>query len=100
MDRSSVKMAEIESDWKKLVRRLDVERAAGRTIVLANGCFDLLHVGHVRYLEAARREGDVLGVAINSDDSVRRNKGAGRGRRPRVSPPRGSRSEELTCQFQ
>lgn len=68
----------IETDRSSLVRRLDAERAAGRTIVLANGCFDLLHVGHVRYLEAAKREGDVLVVAINSDESVRRNKGDGR----------------------
>jgi rfaE bifunctional protein nucleotidyltransferase chain/domain len=53
-------------------------RAAGRRIVLANGCFDLLHVGHVRYLEEARRLGDVLFVAINSDPAVARLKGAGR----------------------
>lgn len=54
------------------------ERAAGRRVVLANGCFDLLHVGHVRYLTAARAEGDRLVVAINSDASVRRAKGADR----------------------
>jgi rfaE bifunctional protein nucleotidyltransferase chain/domain len=71
-------MSEIVTDLDALARRLDALRAAGRTIVLANGCFDLLHVGHVRYLEAAKREGDVLVVAINSDESVRRNKGAGR----------------------
>ena len=71
-------MSEIVLDRAALARRLDAERAAGRTIVLANGCFDLLHVGHVRYLEAAKREGDVLVVAINSDESVRRNKGEGR----------------------
>ena len=53
-------------------------RAAGRRIVLANGCFDLLHVGHVRYLEEARRLGDVLFVGINSDAAVARLKGAGR----------------------
>jgi rfaE bifunctional protein nucleotidyltransferase chain/domain len=53
-------------------------RAVGKRLVLANGCFDLLHVGHVRYLQAARRLGDVLLVAINSDASVRRLKGAGR----------------------
>ncbi len=53
-------------------------RAAGRRLVLANGCFDLLHVGHVRYLEEARRLGDVLIVGLNSDASVRRLKGAGR----------------------
>ncbi len=53
-------------------------RAEGKRIVLANGCFDLLHVGHVRYLEAARRLGDVLIVAINSDAAVARIKGPGR----------------------
>ena len=54
------------------------ERASGRTIVFANGAFDLLHVGHVRYLEAARREGDWLAVGVNSDRSVARAKGADR----------------------
>ena len=49
-----------------------------RTVVLANGAFDLLHVGHVRYLQAARAEGDFLVVAVNSDASVRRLKGEGR----------------------
>jgi rfaE bifunctional protein nucleotidyltransferase chain/domain len=53
-------------------------RAMGKRLVLANGCFDLLHVGHVRYLQAARSLGDVLLVAINSDASVRRLKGPGR----------------------
>jgi rfaE bifunctional protein nucleotidyltransferase chain/domain len=53
-------------------------RGAGKRVVLANGCFDLLHVGHVRYLRAARELGDVLVVALNSDASVRRLKGPGR----------------------
>src|SRR5215510_2522533 len=53
-------------------------RAQGRRVVLANGCFDLLHVGHVRYLTAARDLGDLLIVGLNSDASVRRLKGAGR----------------------
>ena len=53
-------------------------RAHGRSVVLANGIFDLLHVGHVRYLQAAKREGDVLVVAINSDSSARQLKGPGR----------------------
>src|SRR5437667_4242327 len=53
-------------------------RAEGKRIVLANGCFDLLHVGHVRYLEAARALGDVLFVGINGDAAVARLKGAGR----------------------
>jgi rfaE bifunctional protein nucleotidyltransferase chain/domain len=53
-------------------------RAQGKRLVLANGCFDLLHVGHVRYLQAARALGDALVVGLNSDASVRRLKGAGR----------------------
>ena len=53
-------------------------RAEGRTVVLANGCFDLLHPGHLALLEAARAEGDRLVVALNSDVSVRGLKGAGR----------------------
>src|SRR5437763_16918244 len=53
-------------------------RADGKRIVLANGCFDLLHVGHVRYLEAARALGDVLFVGINADATVTRLKGPGR----------------------
>jgi rfaE bifunctional protein nucleotidyltransferase chain/domain len=73
-----VTVALVELDRDSLARRLAGERKAGKSIVLANGCFDLLHVGHVRYLEAAKREGDVLVVALNSDESVRRNKGAGR----------------------
>ena len=51
---------------------------AGKKVVLANGCFDILHVGHLRYLEAARKMGDVLVVAINSDKSVRLIKDEGR----------------------
>ena len=53
-------------------------RGAGETIAFANGCFDILHVGHVRYLESAAREADVLVVALNDDDSVRQLKGDGR----------------------
>jgi rfaE bifunctional protein nucleotidyltransferase chain/domain len=53
-------------------------RASGKRIVFANGAFDLLHVGHVRYLEGARREGDWLGVGINSDRSVAGAKGPAR----------------------
>lgn len=59
----------------RLAERL---RAESRRIVLANGCFDLLHVGHVRYLDAARRLGDVLFVGVNSDAAVARLKGPGR----------------------
>lgn len=58
--------------------RVAARRAKGATIVLANGCFDVLHAGHVRYLEGARALGDVLVVAINSDAQVTKLKGAGR----------------------
>ena len=54
------------------------DRAAGRTIAFANGVFDLLHVGHVRYLQAASAEGDRLVVAVNDDESVKALKGPGR----------------------
>ena len=63
---------------EELVELVEADRAAGRTIALANGCFDLLHVGHIRYLEAAAAEADRLVVAINDDASVTRLKGAGR----------------------
>ena len=63
---------------EQLAERVRRERAAGRTIAFANGCFDILHVGHVRYLESAAREGDVLVVALNDDNSVRQLKGEGR----------------------
>jgi D-glycero-beta-D-manno-heptose 1-phosphate adenylyltransferase len=59
----------------RLAERL---RGEGKRIVLANGCFDLLHVGHVRYLGDARRRGDVLFVGVNADDAVARLKGPGR----------------------
>ena len=65
----------------RLAERL---RAEGKRLVLANGCFDLLHVGHVRYLEAARRLGDVLFVGINGDAAVARLKGRGRPLMPAV----------------
>jgi rfaE bifunctional protein nucleotidyltransferase chain/domain len=62
----------------QLIARVREARASGRTIAFANGCFDLLHVGHVRYLEAAAQEADLLVVAINDDQSVRSLKGEGR----------------------
>jgi len=61
-----------------LVDAVAAERGSGRTIAFANGCFDLLHVGHVRYLQAAAAEADVLVVAINDDQSVVDLKGPGR----------------------
>src|SRR6478735_6173459 len=62
----------------ELIEVVRQERAAGRTIAFANGCFDLLHVGHVRFLQGAAAEADRLVVAINSDASVRGLKGANR----------------------
>ena len=62
----------------ELAAALARERAAGKRIAFANGCFDLLHVGHVRYLEGAKAEADVLVVGVNGDGSVRRLKGKGR----------------------
>ena len=66
----------------ELVERVAGDRAAGLSVAFANGCFDLLHVGHTRYLEAAAAEGDRLIVAINDDESVRRLKGKGQEGRP------------------
>ena len=63
---------------EQLIDAVAAERARGRTIAFANGCFDLLHVGHVRYLEAAAAEADRLIVAINDDETVERLKGRGR----------------------
>ena len=62
----------------EVAARLAEERARGRTVALANGCFDVLHVGHVRYLRGAKAEADVLVVGVNGDASVRRLKGEGR----------------------
>ena len=65
-------------DRDALVARLATENTKGSRIVLANGCFDILHAGHVRYLEGARALGDLLVVGINSDAQVARLKGEGR----------------------
>ena len=65
-------------DWQRLRSLVDLKRRHGGSLVFANGCFDLLHGGHVSLLEQARRQGDVLVVALNSDASTRRLKGDGR----------------------
>lgn len=62
----------------ELAARLEARRAAGSRVVLANGCFDLLHVGHLRYLNGARELGDILVVGINSDRQASKLKGPGR----------------------
>jgi rfaE bifunctional protein nucleotidyltransferase chain/domain len=62
----------------RLKEIVEAQKSQGKRVVFANGCFDVLHVGHVRYLQGAREQGDFLIVAINSDASTRRLKGAGR----------------------
>lgn len=74
MRRADSKILARESLCEQLAER----RRQGERIVFANGCFDTLHAGHVRYLEGARREGDVLVVGVNNDASVRGLKGPGR----------------------
>lgn len=68
-------MGEVIRDHEKLASILDGLRARGKKVVFCNGCFDVLHVGHIRYLRGARALGDVLVVGINSDSSVRELKG-------------------------
>jgi len=64
--------------WAELPAWRAKVRASGKRLVVTNGCFDLLHRGHVTYLQAARQQGDVLLVGLNSDESVRQLKGADR----------------------
>lgn len=70
--------ARVVADYRALRPLLERERAVGRRVALANGCFDVLHVGHVRLLAEAREHADVLVVALNDDASVRTIKGKGR----------------------
>ena len=74
----------IFNDAGRLSAALAGARAGGSRVVLANGCFDIIHVGHVRYLEDAATHGDLLVVAVNDDDSTRRLKGEGRPVMPAV----------------
>ncbi|HHT9126201.1 MAG TPA: adenylyltransferase/cytidyltransferase family protein [Candidatus Brocadiia bacterium] len=71
-------MAKIVKDVDKLASIVKDLKAKGKKIVLVNGCFDILHVGHIRYLKGAKMLGDVLVAALNSDISVRALKGSGR----------------------
>jgi rfaE bifunctional protein nucleotidyltransferase chain/domain len=73
-----VNAADKIASLQEIAERVRPERAKGRRVVLANGVFDLLHVGHVRYLEAAKDLADILIVAVNSDRSARISKGANR----------------------
>jgi rfaE bifunctional protein nucleotidyltransferase chain/domain len=67
-------MGRVFTSWKELTAELG-EKRRGRKVVFTNGCFDILHVGHVRYLQQARAQGDLLVVGLNSDASVRQLKG-------------------------
>lgn len=75
-------------DWNELKGRVDEAHRKGKSVAFTNGCFDILHVGHVQYLREARRTGDLLILGLNSDASVRAIKGE---RRPLV--PQGERAE-------
>ena len=77
---------------RRLLARLERKRRSGKTVAFANGTFDLLHAGHVRYLQAARRQADLLVVGVNSDASTRALKGPGR---PLI--PQGERAEILAA---
>lgn len=85
-------MAEKIFECEALKEKVQTLKRAGKKIVFTNGCFELLHTGHVRYLEAARAEGDILVVGLNSDRSVRQIKGP---RRPVV--PENERGEVLAA---
>lgn len=84
--------ARFVNDREELRRLVRGMQSDGKRVVFANGCFDLLHVGHVRYLRGARAEGDILLVALNDDASIRSNKGPGR-----PVQPEGERVEILSA---
>jgi D-beta-D-heptose 7-phosphate kinase/D-beta-D-heptose 1-phosphate adenosyltransferase len=77
-------------DWKELKTKIDEAKAAGKKVVFTNGCFDIIHLGHVRYLRDAKALGDVLVIGLNSDKSVSRIKPG------RPINPEGHRAEILS----
>ncbi len=88
--------------WEKLPGWRAAMRASGKRLVVTNGCFDLLHVGHVVYLETARSQGDALLVGLNGDDSVRQLKGPDRpinGEKDRAAVLAGLKSVSAVCIF-
>ena len=85
-------MGQIIRELAELKRIIDEEKERGRKVVLGNGCFDLLHVGHVRYLKGAKALGDVLIVAVNDDSSV-----TGLGKRKQVVTPARERVEIIAA---
>jgi len=87
-------MGQIIDTLETLKTIVENEKAAGKKIVFGNGCFDLLHVGHVRYLRGAKALGDILIVAINDDDSVTR-----LGKRKKVVTPAAERAEIIASLY-
>jgi rfaE bifunctional protein nucleotidyltransferase chain/domain len=85
-------MGQIISELAELKRIIDKEKKRGRKVVFGNGCFDLLHVGHVRYLKGAKALGDVLIIAVNDDSSV-----TGLGKRKQVVTPARERAEIIAA---
>jgi rfaE bifunctional protein nucleotidyltransferase chain/domain len=85
-------MGQIIRELAELKRIIDEEKELGRKVVFGNGCFDLLHVGHVRYLKGAKALGDVLIVAVNDDSSV-----TGLGKRKQVVTPARERVEIIAA---
>jgi rfaE bifunctional protein nucleotidyltransferase chain/domain len=85
-------MGQIIRELAELKRIIDEEKERGRKVVFGNGCFDLLHVGHVRYLKGAKALGDVLIVAVNDDSSV-----TGLGKRKQVVTPAMERAEIIAA---
>ncbi len=78
MKNNELKAENIVKDWRELKKILDDEKARGKKIVFTNGCFDLLHAGHVDYLKKAKALGDILVAGLNSDASISRIKGQSR----------------------
>jgi rfaE bifunctional protein nucleotidyltransferase chain/domain len=85
-------MGQIIRELAELKKIIDKEKGQGRKVVFGNGCFDLLHVGHVRYLRGAKALGDVLIVAVNDDSSV-----TGLGKRKQVVTPARERAEIIAA---
>ena len=85
-------MGRVIRSLDELKRIIDAQKAAGKRIVFGNGCFDIVHVGHVRYLKGAKELGDILIVAVNDDSSV-----TGLGKRKEVVTPADERAEIISA---
>jgi len=85
-------MGEYIKDINTLKKIVETERSKGKKIVFGNGCFDIIHAGHIRYLRAAKKLGDILIVAINDDESITK-----LGKRKKVVTPAMERAEILTA---